>query len=130
MLSVVVGCLIGLAVNYAFRKMAIALYRPISTSAVEQIENEDHRDDGEERRSGMPAREKPGGKTRRTAGVMRSRPDGDDAYPPSDRAFDRRIALIFSLRLTAEGFSYRSRRRSSRFSPERSRIFRSRRTAS
>ena len=53
-----------------------------------------------------------------------------DAYPPSDRAFDRRIALIFSLRLTADGFSYLSRRRSSRFSPERSRIFRSRRTAS
>ena len=45
-----------------------------------------------------------------------------DAYPPSDRAFERRIAIIFSLRLTAEGFSYRSRRRSSRFSPERSRI--------
>ena len=54
----------------------------------------------------------------------------DTGYPPSDRAFDRRIALIFSLRLTAEGFSYRSRRRSSRFSPERSSIFRSRRTAS
>ena len=47
MASVVVGCLIGLVINYAFRKMAITFYRRISTSAVERIENEDSHDSGE-----------------------------------------------------------------------------------
>ena len=37
---------------------------------------------------------------------------------------------ILARRFTSEGFSYRSRRRNSRFNPERSTIFRKRRTAS
>jgi uncharacterized membrane protein YgaE (UPF0421/DUF939 family) len=45
--SVVVGCLIGLVINYVFRKMAIAFYRSVSTSDVKRIENEDERDGGE-----------------------------------------------------------------------------------
>ena len=47
MASVVVGCLIGLVINYSFRKMAIKFYRPISTSAAQRIENEDKHDGGE-----------------------------------------------------------------------------------
>jgi uncharacterized membrane protein YgaE (UPF0421/DUF939 family) len=47
MSSVVVGCLIGLVINYAFRKMAITFYRTVSTSAAERIDGEDHRDSGE-----------------------------------------------------------------------------------
>ena len=47
MASVVVGCLIGLVINYAFRKLAIAFYRRVSVSAVERIENEDKHDAGE-----------------------------------------------------------------------------------
>ncbi|MGO9115263.1 MAG: FUSC family protein [Thermoguttaceae bacterium] len=47
MASVVVGCLIGLVINYAFRRIAITFYRTISTSAAERIENEDQRDSGE-----------------------------------------------------------------------------------
>ena len=40
------------------------------------------------------------------------------------------MARILAFRLMSEGFSNRSRRRNSRFSPERSTIFRNRRTAS
>jgi uncharacterized membrane protein YgaE (UPF0421/DUF939 family) len=47
MASVVVGCLIGLVINYAFRKMAIALYRPIAAPVAAEIENEDKHDGGE-----------------------------------------------------------------------------------
>jgi uncharacterized membrane protein YgaE (UPF0421/DUF939 family) len=47
MASVVVGCLIGLVINFAFRKMTATLYRPVSQSAVERIENEGKHDGGE-----------------------------------------------------------------------------------
>ena len=47
MASVVVGCLIGLVINYAFRQMAIAFYRRISAAGVQRIENEDKHDAGE-----------------------------------------------------------------------------------
>ena len=47
MASVVVGCLIGLVINYAFRKVTIAFYRPLSKPDAERIENEDKHDGGE-----------------------------------------------------------------------------------
>jgi uncharacterized membrane protein YgaE (UPF0421/DUF939 family) len=47
MASVVVGCLIGLVINYAFRRMAIAFYRRISTADMERVEQEDKADGGE-----------------------------------------------------------------------------------
>ena len=47
MSSVVVGCLIGLVINYAFRKIAITFYRTIAASAAEQIASEDQRESGE-----------------------------------------------------------------------------------
>lgn len=45
--SVVVGCWIGLMINYAFRKVAIVFYRPISASGAERIENEEKHDAAE-----------------------------------------------------------------------------------
>ncbi len=47
MASVVVGCLIGLVINYAFRKLAITFYRRTSPAAVERVESEDKHDAGE-----------------------------------------------------------------------------------
>lgn len=47
MATVVAGCLIGLVINYAFRKIAITFFRRISPAAVERIENEEKHDAGE-----------------------------------------------------------------------------------
>ena len=47
MATVVAGCLIGLVINYAFRKLVITFYRRIAPAAVERIENEDKHDAGE-----------------------------------------------------------------------------------
>ena len=47
MASVVVGCLVGLVINYAFRKIAIAFFTRASTSAAERADDEGKHDDGE-----------------------------------------------------------------------------------
>ena len=53
-----------------------------------------------------------------------------DCYLTSTSFFALRMARSFAFRFTSEGFSYRSRLRSSRFIPLRSYNFRNRRTAS
>ena len=47
MASVVVGCLIGLIINFVFRRIVIALYGPLSTSSAERSENDDRHNGGE-----------------------------------------------------------------------------------
>jgi uncharacterized membrane protein YgaE (UPF0421/DUF939 family) len=47
MASVVLGCLIGLVINFAFGKMAIAFYRRNSPPALERIPQEEKPDGGE-----------------------------------------------------------------------------------
>jgi len=47
MTCVVVGCLIGLVINYVFRKLVTTFYRPIETSAAEQTASGDKHDGGE-----------------------------------------------------------------------------------
>jgi hypothetical protein len=48
MASVVVGCLIGLIINYVFRKMAVTFHRQVSSLAVERGANDDKYDDDSE----------------------------------------------------------------------------------
>ena len=47
MISVVVGCLIGLVINYAFRKLVFRLFPPTAKPEVKGIEKEEKPDGGE-----------------------------------------------------------------------------------